>query len=163
MSLHLDHVTGRYMPLTNQERAEQLTKIGSFVRWYANEMPDIDYGDIVCRGDVLLDIIEKVEKRRVYFHIFHGINMSEQNEVSLYCFWILKLAPFFNRKKHNHAINTSIATTMFLEAINRICLATQRRSIKLDSKYAKSLVYAFYNRDISKEAIMLIAKSLLVA
>ncbi|GBU20915.1 hypothetical protein R80B4_00802 [Fibrobacteres bacterium R8-0-B4] len=161
MSLHLNSATGRYIPLSPEEKYLRLVKIDKFIKRYAGIVPGMDYTDIVCRKDILLDIIEKVEKRRVYFHVFHGITMSEQNEVSLYCFWLLKLSPFFNKKHPNHSINTSIAFFMLYEAVRRIS-AHKGRPFIMGKDYAHDLIYAFQNRDISKEAVMLTIKSLLV-
>jgi hypothetical protein len=33
-------------------------------------------GGMLCRDRVMIDIIERVEKRRVYFHVFHGITID---------------------------------------------------------------------------------------
>jgi hypothetical protein len=55
--------------------------------------------DFIAHDEVLFEVIERVEKRRVYFHIFYdGCNMGEINEVSLLCFWILKRQSCFWRK-----------------------------------------------------------------
>jgi hypothetical protein len=152
----------QYVPLTPEQQQQKLRKIGLFIINYANESPVVDLCDIAARKGAWLDIIEKVEKRRVYFRVFHGITMSEQNEISLYCFWALKEAPLFNRKNPDHRINTAFAFYMFVEMIHRV-----RRKMGLgdvlSGKYANNLIYAFQNRDLSKEAIMLIAESLLVA
>jgi hypothetical protein len=122
----------------------------------------LDYDDMSFGDSVLLDIIERVEKRRVYFHIFHGLVMSERNEVALYCFWILKLAPFFSRKVPNKPVNAMFAMFFFLKSLGGICnKMCPRRAIKIDGKYAKNLIYAFRYRDLSKESIMAIAETLL--
>jgi len=161
LSLHLNTATGQYIPLSTQEKYLHLVKIEKFIKRYASVVPGIDYTDIICRKEILLDIIEKVEKRRVYFHVFHNITMSEQNEVSLYCFWLLKLSPFFNKKHPNHSINTSIALFMLYEAVRRI--STRKGQLfTMGKDYAYDLIYAFQNRDISKEAVMLTIKSLLI-
>jgi hypothetical protein len=53
--------------------------------------------DLLVDQEALYEIILRVEMRRVYFHIYHPIEMGELNEGALICFWILKLMPF----KHN--------------------------------------------------------------
>ena len=160
MNLHIDKGQ-HYTLLTPPEKYSRLVKIKQFLRHYA-DIVGINYNDIVCRKEILLDIIEKVEKRRVYFHVFHSINMSEQNEISLYCFWVLKLCPFFNKSKPGHQINVAITFFTFLEMAHRVCLKTQKRMNPVSRKYAKDLIYAFQNRDISKEAIMLIAETIVL-
>ncbi|MCL1967626.1 MAG: hypothetical protein FWF67_07055, partial [Fibromonadales bacterium] len=52
-------------------------------------------------------LIGRVEKRKIYFHIFHRLKMDELNEAAFYCFWILKLQPFKHRNENydNHNLN----------------------------------------------------------
>jgi len=161
LNLHIDE-NQHYMLLAPLEKYSQLVKIKQFLRRYA-DITGINYNDIICRKEILLDIIEKVEKRRVYFHVFHGINMSERNEISLYCFWMLKMCPFFNRGNPGHQINIGVAFFTFLEMVHKVCLKTQKRMNLISKKYAKDLIYAFQNRDISKEAIMLIAETIVMS
>jgi hypothetical protein len=147
----------KYVPLTPNEKYYRLCKISDVFSDFAKIAKR---GTVSCRKDVLLDIIERVEKRNVYFHIFHGIVMSEQNEAALYCFWILKLSPFFDDKNPNSHINAFFAAFLFLRMVSRVGRRT-KRSIAVDRKYVQNLFYAFLYRDISKEAIMLAAETLL--
>ena len=49
-----------------------------------------DYRKIDTSMDII-EIIERIEKRRIYFHIYYnGCKMGELNEGALMCFWILK-------------------------------------------------------------------------
>ena len=51
--------------------------------------------NIFTSTPVMMEIYERIEKRRVYFHVFYNkCKMGELNEGSLMCFWILKLMPF---------------------------------------------------------------------
>ena len=70
------------------EKAEKLKG------WIWENDSEIPKGRLSVSDDCVLNIIDLVERRRVYFHVFHGINMSEWNEAALYCFWIAKLQPF---------------------------------------------------------------------
>ena len=108
-----------YERLTPDERYGELRKIEYFLRKYATA-DKINFDRIVCRKEILLDIIERVEKRRVYFQVFHKIEMSEKKEASLYCFWIVKLAPFFYAKRPEYQINVIFAAYLFVSAINQI-------------------------------------------
>jgi len=55
--------------------------------------------------------------RRVYFHIYHPIEMDELNEGALICFWILKLMPFKHEKISTALLNTKIAYTLFINML----------------------------------------------
>jgi hypothetical protein len=58
----------------------------------------------------MLEIIERVEKRRVYFHVFYdGCKMGELNEGALFCYWILKLQPFFYTGMDSNMLNAKIS------------------------------------------------------
>jgi hypothetical protein len=115
---------------------------------------------VLNRDGVLIDIVERVEKRRVYFRVFHNIVMSERNEISLYCFWILKLAPFFNPQDPNDYVNVRFASFLFLRMVSRVGRKAQSRK-SISREYVQNLYYAFLYQDISKEAIMLAADTLL--
>jgi hypothetical protein len=146
-----------YVPLTAIESYDKLNKIQKRFGDFAKAM---GYSDVVCRKKVLLDIIERVEKRKVYFRVFHGIIMSERNEISLYCFWILKLAPFFDRQNPDRQISARFALFLFLKMIDRIRYKINRTG-DIDETRVNNLFYAFLYQDISKEAIMLAADTLL--
>jgi hypothetical protein len=99
--------------------------------------------------------------RKAYFHVFYdGKVMSEQNEMSLFCFWILKLSPFFDAAQRNKDINATFAVYMFLDMLTRVNSARKRKTV-FNSDYVNNLRYAFVYRDISKEAIMLAADTFL--
>jgi hypothetical protein len=151
----------QYVPLTPTERYRNFSKIIGFLREYAEKTKNFDHNDIQCRQKILFEIIERVEKRRVYFSVFHGITMSEQNETCLYCFWIAKLAPFFDGKNPDHPINAFLASFMFLRMLYRVGRKI-RYDVTVDRYYTENLVYAFLYRDLSKEAIMAMAEAMLV-
>jgi hypothetical protein len=120
----------------------------------------INVSDIECRKDVIFDIIERVAMRRVYFYVFHNKKMSEQNAIAHYCFWILKLAPLFNKQCPNQHINTLLAIFLFVNMLKRVGRA-KNKSVVFNHKFVQNIAYAFVYRDVSKEAIMAIADALL--
>ena len=160
MSLPLGHYT-RYVPLTPQERYATYHDIFEVhIRKLAGWLK-INDNDILCCKDVIFDIIERVAKRRVYFCVFHeGLIMSEQNEISHYCFWILKLAPLVNKKNPDQHINAFLAIFLFLNVLKRVGMA-RGLQVSFNTGFLRHLTYAFVYRDLSKEAIMAIADALL--
>jgi hypothetical protein len=116
--------------------------------------------DITANMDIIHEIAERVEKRRVYFHIFYDVNMNELNEVSLLCFWILKLHPFFSYKIQSDILNAKIALYLFLTAVSYTAREGGKH-INTGDRLVENLYYAFRFRDLSKEAIMALAESLI--
>jgi hypothetical protein len=149
----------KYVVLAPEERYGKYYKFEGHVKKLIGWL-NIDVGDVLCRKNVIFDIIERVEKRRVYFHVFHDIIMSEQNEISHYCFWILKLAPLVNKKNPDQHINARLAIFLFLNMLKKVGNA-RGRPVSFNKKFVQNLMYAFVYRDLSKEAIMAIADALL--
>jgi len=116
--------------------------------------------DLLIDQDALYEIITRVEMRRVYFHIYHPIEMGELNEGSLICFWILKLMPFKHETISTTVLNTKIAYILFTNMLIYVAAKTKRK-VNVKSDLMKNTVYAFRYRDLSKEAIMALAESLL--
>lgn len=154
---------GQYTAPPPNVRFDQLRKLDAFIRDYSKEV-NIPYAEILIRREVLLDIVDRVYKRKVYSYVFHrGLPVPEWDEAALYCFWILKLSPLWYVNDKNHRINVSFATYMFLRLIENVCNRKNPPHVmSLTDSYIKSLVYDFKYRDMSKEAIMAIAETLLV-
>jgi hypothetical protein len=86
--------------------------------------------------------------------------MGELNEGSLMCFWILKLNPFHYNGISNNILNTKIALCLFMSMLH---YHTQKGKIKLNitETIVNDIYYGFRFRDLSKEAIMILAESLI--
>jgi hypothetical protein len=116
--------------------------------------------DITANMNIIYEIAERIEKRRVYFHIFYDVNMNELNETSLLCFWILKLHPFFSNSVQTDILNAKIAVYLFFTAASYSANATNKH-INMADRLVENIYYAFRFRDLSKEAIMAIAESMI--
>jgi hypothetical protein len=91
---------------THISRPETTKSIVEKLKRYLSNFPaSHGIGDITARMEIIYEIAERVEKHRVYFHIFYDVNMNELNEVSLLCFWILKLHPFFSNSIQSDILN----------------------------------------------------------
>jgi hypothetical protein len=79
--------------------------LGLFKHLSAELCLDWDDG-IEVNERCVIDIIDMVQRRRVYFHVYHnGMDMGELNEACLICFWLLKLNPFFDNKDSDYNVN----------------------------------------------------------
>ena len=116
--------------------------------------------EILVDQGALYEIITRVEMRRVYFHIYHPIEMGELNEGALICFWILKLMPFKHDIMSTGVLNVKIAQTLFVKMLIYAATKTNRK-VNLNRELLKNTFYALRYRDLSKEAIMALAESFL--
>lgn len=112
-----------------------------------------------CNPIIICEIINKVQMRKVYFHVYYGCNMSEINEAALYCFWIIKFVPFYAHNQSAIELNVKIAMYIFLKTLS-FYARKKGNKLNVDGKTLDDIYYSFKNRDLSKEAIMLIAETL---
>jgi hypothetical protein len=117
--------------------------------------------DLSVQDTILYEIFERIEKRRIYFHIFYnGCEMGELNEGALMCFWILKLTPFTSSKIPTSILNARIALSIFFKMLFYVA-KTKSKKVNSTKQMIDDLFYAFCYRDLSKEAIMAIAESII--
>ena len=119
--------------------------------------------EIIACQETLYEIFTRVEQRRVYFHIYYGGDqLGERNECALICFWILKLMPFKHDTIPNSTLNVQIAYTFFINMLYYEAAHSKiKRKVNIKSDLLFRTLYAFKYRDLSKEAIMALAESLL--
>jgi hypothetical protein len=136
---------------------EAIAKLNSYLR---NFSTNTGITNIIVHDVILYEIIERIEKRRVYFYIFYdGCEMGEMNEISLACFWIMKLMPFFCPNIPAAKLNAKIAIHVFVNMLTYVKNTTGKK-LNITSQIIRDLFYSFCYRDISKESIMLLAESL---
>jgi len=142
-------------------------KIAKLKEWIWENESEIPRGRLSVSESCILDIIDLVERRRVYFHVFHGIDMSEWNEAALYCFWIVKLQPFIDippantKGKQINEVNAIIAVRLLCRIVNTVRNVNGKDKLKQLS--LGNLIHSFRYRDISKESIMVLFESLILA
>jgi hypothetical protein len=134
--------------------------------WYASDDLDwanVRYSNVRYSKSRLRSIIDMVERRRLYFHVFHnGMDMGEMNEACLYCFWILKLYPFFDAADPDIDVNRFFALELFTNAITYTAdNSTPKGQANFGLHIMHHLLHAFRFRDLSKEAMMALAESLI--
>jgi hypothetical protein len=148
-----------------------------------NEKINVD-----CDEDVILDIIERVRMRKLYFYVYHDIplpnDLNELKETALYTFWILKLHPFRWRDGYhvlkkdpwsNYALNARVALSLFIKGLTlyakgKTLYAAQTAQkvsyvvsvSRCSSDIVQTLYYSFRYRDWSKEALMDLAESMII-
>jgi len=138
-----------------------MNKIPQFLHNIAAVLQIKSPNEILVCQETLYEILTRVEKRRVYFHIYYdGKKLGERNEGALICFWILKLMPFKHDTIPTSTLNVKIAYTFFINMLYYEA-AHSKRKVNIKSDLLTNTLYAFKYRDLSKEAIMAMAESLL--
>ena len=147
-----------FTKLDNNMAGELLTKLNLYL---TNFSQSTGITNIIIHEDTLLEIFDRIEKRRIYFHIFYnGCKMGELNEGALMCFWIIKLCPFTSPIIPPDIINSKIALFLFNKVLALVAAKT-RKQVKITEQSIRDIYYSFRFRDISKESLMLLAGSLI--
>jgi hypothetical protein len=82
------------------------------------------------------------------------------NEAALQCFWLIKLMPFNHANGYDNRVNIQYAVFFFLRMVQYVA-GKRGKKANITADIAYSLCYVFRYRDISKEALMHIAESLI--
>jgi len=149
-------------PVFTKLDLRQVTLLCSKFKFYLKDF-ESSYGitNILTKNPTIVEICERIEKRRIYFHIFYNkCKMGELNEGSLMCFWILKLSPFSHNDISSNELNAKIALHLFYRVL--IYVARKKgKNVNISAALDSSLYYSFRFRDLSKEAIMALAESMI--
>jgi len=147
-----------FTKLDNNMARELLVKLNLYLY---NFSQSTGIENIIVHEDTLLEIFDRIEKRRIYFHIFYnGCKMGELNEGALMCFWIVKLCPFTCIKIPPDILNAKIALFLFNRVLSLVA-AKSHKKVCITEQTVKDLFYSFRFRDISKESLMLLAGSMI--
>ncbi|MDR1249469.1 MAG: hypothetical protein LBK63_09230 [Treponema sp.] len=150
-----------FLDFTPLDRHDMNHHLNEFYKYYKKVLglSGIRSEDITFAKSVLMEIITRIAKRRVYFKVFYNSKMSELNEIALFCFWVSKLKPF----KHidqNKPINEHLALYFFFHRIDQTARA-KGQNVRITARIIQVLSYDLRYRDISKEALMTLAESLI--
>jgi hypothetical protein len=153
--------TPEEFPIFTKLDNRQIALLSSKFKFYlADFETNQNLSDIVQSPSVIIEICERIEKRRIYFHIFYNCKMGELNEGSLMCFWILKLMPFSHNTIPANELNAKIALYLFYNVLLYHAKKNGKK-VNLSDSLNKDLYYAFRFRDLSKEAIMALAENII--
>ena len=160
-----------FTPIDSSALKVWLGKLKSYLQNVVTAVSGVSKtGDININRPILYEIFNRIEKRRVYFHIYHNeMKMGEVYEGALLCFWILKLMPFRTANISTSSFNTRIAYIIFVNMLHYVVKKTNKKNeeegltkrlrFNMQSKLMDDIMYAFQYRDLSKESIMALADS----
>jgi len=147
-----------FTKLDNNMACELLSKLNLYLNSFSKSTGIIN---ISIHEETLLEIFDRIEKRRIYFHIFYnGCKMGEINEGALMCFWIIKLSPFTCSNIPPDILNAKIALFLLNKVLSLVA-AKLNKQVYITEQIVRDIYYSFRFRDISKESLMLLAGSLI--
>jgi hypothetical protein len=126
---------------------------------YSCKQFGFEHGEFVYNYKALTDLVDLVERRRLYFWIYHRTIMGELNEMSLVCFWILKFKPFYRVTRLD--VDYSVIFAMYIFT-NIVTYVAGRNNYKphITIDIFERIRHAFMYQDLSKESIMTFAISI---
>ena len=161
----------RYELLSDRELVSQKVQIEAYLDQVMKKL-DISDFTVQLNYSLLGSILVRVDERKDYYKYFHSdedqiMHISRGKEVALTAYWFVKYKPlrihtieaeerFYETFKCS--INEVFAAMMiisFAEGVSSCC-----KGLFTDGKI-RTLVYDLFNRDISKEAMIMYVESFL--
>ena len=119
--------------------------------------PTIDDNEIFINEYNLMEVVERVSKRKYYYKVFHGIeHLSEFKEIALICFWICKLKPFVVLNPTS-SLCASANELFAVHLIISLLEASKGQAENFhypDEITLKNIVYGLKYQDLTKEALI---------
>jgi hypothetical protein len=144
-------------------------EIDYFMRYVRGYPESLRY--MVCGLD-LIDAIIRVDKRQVYFSVFHGMDINDCKKAALFAYWLVKLRPikiiddrYINKQGYNECVNELFAIHYLLSVLHaekRVQMwdGNQGANITLDHPYIKKLQYSFRFRNLTIDSMVVLADTI---
>lgn len=162
-----------YNGLSDEEIAEQMTKIQSLFNDYLKTSILIR-DDVIWSDELLSSIVIRIDQRKHYYKYFHSQyldgdidlrNISQIKEIALLCYWLVKYKPFTisnpDKARCYYAdwgcgVNEVFAAYIFITFAYKHAKGHISKSYYKSEPFKEELIYSFAERDISKEAMILL-------
>lgn len=134
--------------------------------------------NIICNDELINSIVIRIDQRKYYYKYYHSQvldgdidlrNISQVKEIALLCYWLIKYKPFMildKKLSRNYYAEWGCGVNEVFAAYIFITFAYKHSKGVIYKKYYKSnefkeeLIYSFAERDISKEAMILLLASI---
>lgn len=147
-----------YQELSREENGKQSALIKkSWHHFLQLNDPLLDNNEIFINEYNLMEVVERVSKRKYYYKVFHGIeHLSEFKELALICFWICKLKPFvvINPKSPLCASPNELFVIHLIISLLEACKDHAVNFHYPDEITLKDIVYGLKYQDLTKEALI---------
>lgn len=158
----------RYCLLSKQEVITDKREMETFVA-KVKEALALDAYSIEINYPLLCTVFIRVDERADYFMYFHSkedtMHMSRGKEIALQAFWITKYKPFrLNTaeqemdffRNYRCSVNEVIAVMLIA---SYLCRENPMLKTYFSETRIENLIYDMFNRDISKEALIMYVES----
>jgi hypothetical protein len=144
-------------------------EIAYFIRYVQGYPDEVRYE--VCGLDII-DAIIRVDKRRFYFDVFHGMAINDCKKAALFAYWIVKFRPIKiiddrhrNGPGYNDRVNELFAIHYLLSILcaeKRVLLwdGSKGVDISLEHSYIKKLWYSFRFRNLTIDSMIVLADTI---
>ena len=155
----------KYKDLSIEETNKQVQRIINLWNAFVNSNDNnLDANDVDINKRNLVEIVERVNKRKYHYDIYHNMNeLSETREVALLCYWIVKLKPFTvldeNSSLRNSA-NEYFSVYLIMSILEYLTNKANNSFEMPTDSLIKDTVYILKYRDLSKEAMILFVSSI---
>jgi hypothetical protein len=141
-------------------------EIDYFIHYTLGYAKDVQYA--VCGLD-LIDTIIRVDKRRVYFSVFHNMSINDCKKAALFAYWIVKFRPikitdqrYISKVGYNTHVNEMFAIHYLLSALcaeERVHLWDGSTGVQIDLEhpYIEKLWYSFRFRNFTIDSMIVLA------
>ncbi len=150
-------MSDKYQWMTEQEFINEVQELEKLLRDFCEGSGLYPYESVRTNMNALKDIIVRVHKRKHYFKVFHNeMNISEYKETALYCYWVLKLRPFWidPAYKSSERINEKFALHLYVSLLKKYNEDFSQED-GINRMHIRELLYSFRFRDITKESMIL--------
>lgn len=155
----------KYKDLSIEETKNGLNRIINLWNAFVNSNDsNLDKSNIDINERNLSEVIERVNKRKYHYDIYHNMNeLSEIREIALLCYWIAKLKPFTvldNSSPLRNSANEFFCVYLIMAIIEYLTEKAGKEFEMPSDSLIKDTVYVLKYRDLSKEAIILYVSSI---
>lgn len=155
----------KYEDLSIEETKKNLDRIINLWNAFVNSNDgNLDESNIDINERNLSEVIERVNKRRYHYDIYHNMSeLSEIREIALLCYWIVKLKPFTvldNQSPLRNSANEFFCVYLIMAIIEYLTEKAEKPFEMPSNSLIKDTVYILKYRDLSKEAIILFVSTI---
>lgn len=164
----IDEKNFRYCLLSKEAVITNKREMEIFVTKLQKDLA-LEVYSIEVNYPLLCTVFIRVDERADYFMYFHSkedaMHMSRGKEIALLAFWITKYKPFRLQtqkqemdffRNYRCSINEVIAVMLMA---SYLCKENAELKTYFSEKKINTLIYDMFNRDISKEALIMYVES----
>lgn len=176
----------RYQTITAEKLLNEYTKIETICKQYLDSIGyPADLWTVLVSRFALFEIIERVDKREAYYWFFHesiskdgehtGMIVNERKLGALYAYWIAKVRPLsvafkdeglvsVGEKEQADNLNEGFAACVFYSYLIESYGTNDQKLLEsmIDSPFHETLTYALRYRNISIDAMMVLAEAITI-